>query len=354
MSRKLAADAETNDNSVMKPTTFLRGCLVTLDSVHVQSLSSRRAFLVVARPVKRRTQEVQAFVGRSTEHTATVPEPQNESQHEVRSVRKNTADFLRTVGVPEMPARTCPFDPGYDALTLRGHLEQSAHLMSVLKISMACWLVAGEKATRDKVSAARLHNVQAVTGGGPFEIAAARGCLPEYLDLCADIGFERIEAGSGFTDLAFAPSEVIAMARARGLQVQFELGKKHDGAFDRDVVGRLIAQGQSWLDAGAVQLVIEARESAASVGLFDAAGALNRDFADRFVTAFGFETAVFEAPNKPSQFALLEHFGPEVHLSNVRLEELLRVEIYRRGLHSDAFEKVNLRPRAPRTDVARV
>jgi phosphosulfolactate synthase len=34
-----------------------------------------------------------------------------------------------------------------------------------------------------------------------------------------------------------------------------------------------------------------------------------------------------------------------VGLCNVRLEELLRVEIYRRGLHSDAFDKSNLRPR---------
>ena len=46
---------------------------------------------------------------------------------------------------------------------------------------------------------------------------------------------------------------------------------------------------------------------------------------------------LFEAPNKPSQFALLDHFGNAFHLCNVRLEEVLRVEIYRRGLHSDAF-----------------
>ena len=58
---------------------------------------------------------------------------------------------------------------------------------------------------------------------------------------------------------------------------------------------------------------------------------------------------IFEAPNKPSQFAMLEHFGREVHLCNVRLEELLRVEIYRRGLHSDAFRKENLRPARPAT-----
>jgi hypothetical protein len=37
----------------------------------------------------------------------------------------------------------------------------------------------------------------------------------------------------------------------------------------------------------------------------------------------------------------------------VRLEELLRVEIYRRGLHSDAFNQPKLRPRRdPGDDVA--
>jgi phosphosulfolactate synthase len=73
------------------------------------------------------------------------------------------------------------------------------------------------------------------------------------------------------------------------------------------------------------------------VGLFDERGQLQTAFAERFVDAFGFRHVVFEAPTKASQFALLEHFGPEVRLANVRLEELLRVEIYRRGLHSDAF-----------------
>ena len=89
------------------------------------------------------------------------------------------------------------------------------------------------------------------------------------------------------------------------------------------------------------------RESAQGVGLFDDQGGLNRGFADRFADRFGLETLIFEAPNKSSQFALLDHFGPEAHLCNVRLEEILRVEIYRRGLHSDAFRRDNLRPRKP-------
>ena len=103
-------------------------------------------------------------------------------------------------------------------------------------------------------------------------------------------------------------------------------------------------QGSRWLEAGARELIVEARESAKGVGLFDESGEFSPELADRFAKEFGLNVVCFEAPNKPSQFALLNHFGPEVRLCNVRLEEMLRVEIYRRGLHSDAFSKENLRP----------
>jgi phosphosulfolactate synthase len=258
-----------------------------------------------------------------------------------------TRDFLRLIGVPEMPPRTSPFDPGYDPATLMSHLEQSGHLIASLKISMACWLVANETATREKVLAARRLNVPVCTGGGPFEISVAFGKLPEFLDLCADIGVTHIEAGAGFTDMRMKPRDVVRLASERGLGVQFEVGEKHGGTFTSDVVEQLLNQGSEWLDAGAQRIVVEGRESAQDVGLFDEKGRLQPGFAEKFVETFGIQRAVFEAPNKSSQFALLNHFGPEVQLSNVRIEELLRVEIYRRGLHSDAFGHDNLRPKGP-------
>lgn len=255
-----------------------------------------------------------------------------------------TADYLAALGVPDLPPLTCPFDPGYDAGTLEGHLAQSAKLMSGLKISMACWLVADEGETRRKVAAARAHGVPTITGGGPFEIAVARGMLAEYLDLCADIGMSAIECGRGFTDMPLPPEQVIAMAHERGLAVEAELGSKHEGAFGADTVAELIDEGRAWLAAGAGRLIIEARESAVGVGLFDVEGRFDAELADRFVEALGLDVVMFEAPVKSSQFGLLDHFGPYVRLSNVRLEELLRVEIYRRGLHSDAFGNPRLRP----------
>ena len=256
-----------------------------------------------------------------------------------------TAEYLRRIGVEEFAPRISPFDPGYDPATLESHLEQSAHLMSTLKISMACWLIADEAATRRKLAAAARHGVPAAAGGGPFEVAVAQGQLEAYLELCADLGFRRIECATGFTDMPLPAREVVKLVESRGLEVQFELGRKHDGAFEEDTVEELLEQGREWLDAGAVELVVEARESAASAGVFGADGTLNLAFADRFAEVFGLDLLLFEAPTKPSQFAFLSHFGRDVKLSNVRLEEVLRVEIYRRGLHSDAFGQEKLRPR---------
>src|SRR5215471_9392634 len=101
----------------------------------------------------------------------------------------HTRTYLNLIGVAELPPLASPFDPGYDPSTLESHLEQSSHLMAILKISMACWMVANEDATRRKVAAAKKYHVPTVTGGGPYEIAVAQDCLPAYLDLCAELGF---------------------------------------------------------------------------------------------------------------------------------------------------------------------
>jgi len=221
--------------------------------------------------------------------------------------------------------------------------------MSRLKLSMATWLIANEAATREKIAAARRLQVGLVTGGGPFEIAQDRGRLEEYCELCAELGIDRIEAGEGFTVPTATPEEIVRLANRLGLSVQVELGDKHGGAFDDEAVRRLIQRGKRWLEAGAVQIVVEGRESAQGVGLFDEQSRLNFSAAEAFVEAWGMQATIFEAPTKRSQFDLLSHFGNEVNLSNVRLEEVLRVEIYRRGLHADSYVHELAPRRAPAT-----
>lgn len=263
-----------------------------------------------------------------------------------------TVEYLREIGVAEIPPRTVPFDPGYDPHTVKEHLRQSAHLMAGLKISMACWQIADEAVTREKIAACKQYGVKTSAGGGPLEVAAHFGKVAEYFNLCSSVGIDRIEAGEGFIRNNLGARDLVQMASDWGLEVQFELGEKHAGTFDDETVDDLLRQGQEWLDAGAKQLVIEARENAMGVGLFDGDGMLNDALAKRFIEHFGEENTVYEAPIKKSQFALIDYFGQRVFLGNVRLEELLRVEIYRRGLHSDAFQREHLRPHGPPASLA--
>jgi len=260
--------------------------------------------------------------------------------------------YLRRIGVEDRPPATSVFDPGGAPAALESHLDQSAHLMLSLKISMACWIVASETATRAKIAAARRHGVFTSAGGGPYEIAVAQGALADYLVLCAGVGLEGIECGHGFTEGTLAPDDVVRMAADHGLSVDFELGNKHGGPFTDEVVGELIEEGKQWLAAGARRLVVEARESGQGIGCFDDSGRLLAEHAERLAEALGLETLVFEAPTKPNQFAFLNHFGPAVQLGNVRLDELLRVEIYRRRIHSDAFLQPRLRPPSPTSAIA--
>src|SRR5262249_4885715 len=155
------------------------------------------------------------------------------------------------------------------------------------------------------------------------------GLLARYLELCGSMGIERIEAGEGFTKPRNTPNEVCSLAAQNGLTVQIAVGERHAGAFDDGVVDRLIDRGRECVEAGDKQIVVEGRESAQGVGVFDDCGKIGFEFAEAFVNAWGMDITVFEAPTKKSQFELLDHFGPRVNLSNVRLEEVLRVEIYR-------------------------
>src|SRR5436305_2117436 len=75
--------------------------------------------------------------------------------------------YLRCIGVADRAPATAPFDPGVAPVVLENHLEQSAHLMLSLKISMSCWMIATELATRRKLAAAERAGVATIAGGEP-------------------------------------------------------------------------------------------------------------------------------------------------------------------------------------------
>lgn len=226
-----------------------------------------------------------------------------------------------------LPARTHLYDPGYEPHAVGAHLQRHSKLMASLKIPVPgpCtsleWL-------RDKVSSAKMWDVPVVSGLELFDNTASSAELEERLDQCASLGISRVEMDQDHEGPPVLPAELVRKAARRGLAVHLKVGvarRPHGPG-----VETLIDWGRAWLDAGTVLLIVRAGDGALRPG-GGSDRSLDLEAADRFAGAFGLSAAVFEAPSKYIQFALLRHFGSEVGLSGVRIEELPRVEIFRRG-----------------------
>jgi phosphosulfolactate synthase len=256
----------------------------------------------------------------------------------------SSKDYLNRMGVASPPPSTYAFDPGYSSSTVQAHLFQSGHLLCGVKLSMATWQVAAGAAVAEKIASIHGAGLPVIAGGGAFEISSFYDVISDYFALCASTGFDWVEVGEGFAASIDSPAALVGLAGQFGLRLQYELGSKFRGPIEGSIVA--CSQIKEWLSAGANQIVVEAREDAVGVGLFDGHGVLNYRLADDLLRSVehDFRLLQFEAPTKKSQFALMEHFGPEVVLGNVRLEEILRVEVFRRGLHPQAFQCATLRP----------
>ena len=252
-----------------------------------------------------------------------------------------TAEHLDQLGVKRLPPRTCPLDPGYDPDSVVSHLSQSGHLMTSLKISTAGWLIADEASTRRKFEAARSQGVATVTGGTPFEVAVHQNLLPEYLEVCAELGAARVECARGFTEPDLSPEEVVGMAAKHGLGMDVELGGKHSGAFTPTWSTPWSRRAGAGAAPARTSSSSRHARSPATSGCSirpapsaPPAPSVRGGVRLRRPPLRGTEQGQPVRPARP--------FRCGDQLANVRLEELLRVEIYRRGLHADAFAKPGL------------
>lgn len=53
----------------------------------------------------------------------------------------HSLEYMQAIGVADIPPLTCPFDPGYDPLTVESHIEQSPHLMASTVSNSARYLL---------------------------------------------------------------------------------------------------------------------------------------------------------------------------------------------------------------------
>ncbi len=237
---------------------------------------------------------------------------------------------------PRSTGVTMVIDKGLGYAALRDLLDIAAPWIDVWKLGWGTTRVQPREAIARKVSLLRDHDISVCNGGTLLELAERQGKVPELFDTLVELGCDTTEISNGTIDIAQPRiRELVGLARDAGLHPVCEVGKKMP---EDDLAAEEYAeQLRDCLDAGAEMVIVEARESGASVGLMDASGKVREELLDTALAGVPIERVLFEAPRKPQQVFFIHRFGPEVNLGNIAPDEVIALETLRRGLRGDTL-----------------
>jgi phosphosulfolactate synthase len=172
----------------------------------------------------------------------------------------------------------------------------------------------------DKLRKYRAHGITPLLGGTLFEYAFVWGKVDELLDFVREVDCP-IEISDGVVEVPRRDKLASIERFARHVPVFSELG------------GKPQSQALDWktslheeLSAGSIHVVIEGRE------IGPVGKEIRADLIDRILGWVEPARVVFEALERYQQVWLIRHVGPNVNLGNIRADDLLTVESFRRGL----------------------
>ena len=263
-----------------------------------------------------------------------------------------TDRFVPMLDLPERPPkprrvrRTMIFDRGWPAQFIEGVLEGFSDAIDIAKIS-AWHLHQTESVVVKKLEMYKRHGIETMGGGPVLEIARLQGKEDEVLDYLQALGFEGVEVSSESmptqTDID-ADRRLAEKCLDRGFVIHGEVGKKFPGGDQiRTDSGNLDVEVaastfEAYRDMGCDGSYLEGhvlRAICGDMGEREEGWASLRQLVDRV----GLEEVIFEIPGTFLPYAgkralqgnLVHHFGPNVNMANILIEEVAEAEEIRDG-----------------------
>lgn len=241
---------------------------------------------------------------------------------------------------------TMVIDSGMGPAETADVLSAAGRWIDHWKLGFGTSALAPQKTLREKLEMLRGAGLLVFPGGTLFEAAAWREREEDYMRRAAQLGFNAVEISAGTMDL---PPErrrrAIAAALGHNLTVVSEVGKKDPQA--QPPARRMGEQARLDMEWGAEWVVVEGRESGTGVGVFNEAGTIDMEAVEAIADGAGeaAERLVWEAPLKNQQAALMQRFGRNVNLGNIKPSRVLALESLRAGLR---YETLRTQIRSPR------
>jgi phosphosulfolactate synthase len=257
---------------------------------------------------------------------------------EVGDVLRSAAEILGAVSSDDVEmGHTAIIDLDLGPAATADFVAYTRPVLTQWKLGGTTWLLAERGALERKIAVLKEAGVTIIAGGTGAEIAMTRGTWAAFVALCADLGIDRVEVAEGFLGNVAEPRAVVDVAVARGLDVQYEIGRKDLDEDRHMTVAERLDSALRWADCGVDSFVLEAREVGTGFALFPENGEINRGLLQALLRHFSLSQLVFEAPTRPAFCGVLTEIGPAANLANITPHDLLRVEMMRRAIHADTI-----------------
>jgi phosphosulfolactate synthase len=190
---------------------------------------------------------------------------------------------------------------------------------------------------KDKISILRRHDIGFYFGGTLFEKYVLQDRFEDYRKFCSAHGCSHVEVSNGTIDMSNVEKAGYIRKMAKDFTVVSEVGYKDADRSEQLPPSMWVEYIHQDLDAGAVLVTLEARESGRS-GICRPDGALRYGLVEDVLTSgISEQSLLFEAPTTALQTHMITRIGPDVNLGNVPANGVIGLETLRLGLRADTL-----------------
>jgi phosphosulfolactate synthase len=233
---------------------------------------------------------------------------------------------------PRKSGLTMVMDKGISTRQAEDMMETSADYIDYVKLGFGTSVIS--KNVKEKIKLYQKNNIKVYLGGTLFEAFIIRNKFEDYIKFITSLGIDSAEVSDGSITIDHDKKCEYISTLAKNFNVLSEVGSKEEGVIIHPA--RWIKMMQSELDAGAAQVIAEARESG-NVGIFHKNGSAHTLLINRIVNKIKLENIIWETPQKPQQVYFLKLFGSNVNVGNISVDDVIPLETLRLGLRGDTF-----------------
>jgi len=233
---------------------------------------------------------------------------------------------------PRQDGVTMVMDKGISVRQAEDFVSTTADYVDFVKLGFGTSIIS--KNTKEKIKLYQDAGMKVYVGGTLFEAFVIRNQFQGYIDYIGGLGLDCAEVSDGSIEIPHEKKCEYINILSKNFTVLSEVGSKEEGVIIHPA--RWIKMMQNELEAGASKVIAEARESG-TVGIFHKNGSAHTLLINRILSKVKLENIIWETPQKGQQVYFLKHFGSNVNLGNIAIDDVIPLETLRLGLRGDTF-----------------